>query len=352
MSGSYVLILQHEAGGGAEAYLEKILISKLKKEFEYIVVARPNPKKKSRCFELTIIFEDAVSKIYENRNLNLLDFNPKKIIINNLGYYKQELLENIMKFLIEFSGGIQVLFHDFFYVCPSIVLVNQEHNYCRVESCRNCSLFKKEFILSWRHDWQYVFDKAEKITFFSKSSYQIVEEVYKLTKDNIVIEPHEPLITYSDNQKYQFNNEHGLVIGFVGSVNEHKGGDIIVRMARENPDTKFIIVGSVGDEYRVKIDDLENVKVMGRYELEALPNVLRKEHVSITSIASVWPETFCYVLQELMQLEYPVVAFNLGAQGERTAQYKYGMLADEITSQSMFTCVKELYADIVKREGF
>jgi glycosyltransferase involved in cell wall biosynthesis len=82
--------------------------------------------------------------------------------------------------------------------------------------------------------------------------------------------------------------------------------------------------------------------VTGAYKHSQLPELLKEHNITVAAITSVVPETFCYVLQELMMLNYPVVSFNIGAQGERTSQYKYGSVVDDIGFSSMFAGIQQL----------
>jgi glycosyltransferase involved in cell wall biosynthesis len=43
--------------------------------------------------------------------------------------------------------------------------------------------------------------------------------------------------------------------------------------------------------------------------------------------ASVWPETFSYVVGEMMALGLPIVAFDMGAPAERLRAYPLARLA-------------------------
>ncbi|WP_303193127.1 glycosyltransferase, partial [uncultured Desulfovibrio sp.] len=70
----------------------------------------------------------------------------------------------------------------------------------------------------------------------------------------------------------------------------------------------------------------------------------KKYGVTVGLVPSVWPETFCYVVQECMQLGLPLVAFNLGAQGERVGKWEHGLLADEISAAGAYKALLALDA--------
>lgn len=50
---------------------------------------------------------------------------------------------------------------------------------------------------------------------------------------------------------------------------------------------------------------------------------------------SIWPETFSYVAQELVELDLPVACFDLGAPAERLRNYSKGMILKETTASAI-----------------
>jgi glycosyltransferase involved in cell wall biosynthesis len=48
--------------------------------------------------------------------------------------------------------------------------------------------------------------------------------------------------------------------------------------------------------------------------------------VNVLFFPSIWPETFSYVVGEMMALGLPIVAFDLGAPGERLRDYPHARL--------------------------
>lgn len=51
---------------------------------------------------------------------------------------------------------------------------------------------------------------------------------------------------------------------------------------------------------------------------------------SIVFFPSICPETFSYVVSEIMQFDMPIIAFRIGAQGENVERYAKGILVDSI----------------------
>jgi glycosyltransferase involved in cell wall biosynthesis len=330
----YILIFDHGQGGGADAYLEKVLLPECTKK-NNVAVVTPCYVKRSEKAVLTFYTNNKKKlKVEIDSIVLLMTYHASSIILNNLCGYNKKQMAVIMHYLYYYEGDIDVLFHDFNFICPLDVI-------CRNSSeegmnyIDNKSVYSKRLI-NRRKQWQQIFDKSTRIVFFSESSRKIAEHFFSFAGSNVFVEPHKPLIEVNYDQKYEYKSSRPLTIGIVGAKNKIKGIEIVLEMAKKHPGSKFIIIGHVVNAYQKKTLQLNNVEVTGYYEHSQLPELLKKHDVKICALTSLIPETFCYVLQELMMLEYPVVSFNTGAQGERTSKYKYGVVVDDLNAESMF----------------
>ena len=61
---------------------------------------------------------------------------------------------------------------------------------------------------------------------------------------------------------------------------------------------------------------------------------------------SIWPETFSYVLAELISLELPVVAFDLGAPGERLRAYPKARMCPETSAAAALATLVEFHREL------
>jgi glycosyltransferase involved in cell wall biosynthesis len=336
----YVLVLDHGLGGGAGEYLEKKLLPKFKKK-KSVAVFTPDKSNGAEGGVLRVLMKDGKKVQVSVESIFLImTYVADEIIVNNLSGYNHKQFNAVMHYLSIYEGKIEILFHDFYSLCPSVVLMEKDV-YCQLAECDNCSVIKKEKLKLWRSDWQKLFDKANRITFFSKSSKEIAEKIFKFS-DKFVVQPHKPLISFKKSDKYQYSDSNSLTVGFIGAVNKVKGADIILKMAVDNPNVSFVVIGYVVNAYESQIAKQKNIKVTGAYNQKQLPALLKEHNITVAAITSVVPETFCYVLQELMLLEYPIVSFDIGAQGERISTYKYGAVVDVLNSESMFLKIKQL----------
>ena len=81
----------------------------------------------------------------------------------------------------------------------------------------------------------------------------------------------------------------------------------------------------------------------GPYHQEDLPDLVEKTGVNIVLFPSTFPETFSYVMHEIMQMELPVVAFDRGAQGESARTYRFGIIAKDMSSAGIFKALGNLF---------
>ena len=61
---------------------------------------------------------------------------------------------------------------------------------------------------------------------------------------------------------------------------------------------------------------------------------------------SIWPESFSYVVQEIMLMGLPFVCFDLGAPAERVRKsaYKDVVIAHDVSSDSMMNALDALFS--------
>ena len=142
------------------------------------------------------------------------------------------------------------------------------------------------------------------------------------------------------------------VIGVVGAINEQKGSEIIAQMAdlitQRKLRARLVIVGTINGVARHP-----KITVTGPYQRDKLVEHLVDAAIDVFIIPSIWPETFCYVAEELMALEVPIASFAIGAHAERLASYPLGRLTREISAQALLSEVLALMriSQTVDRSG-
>ncbi len=90
---------------------------------------------------------------------------------------------------------------------------------------------------------------------------------------------------------------------------------------------RLIIIG----EFNGKKNN--NIKVLGKYKREDLPEIIENNHIDIVFISSICAETFSYTTHEAKAMDLKVACFDIGAQAECVRSYSKGLIIKEIDAQ-------------------
>ncbi len=117
-------------------------------------------------------------------------------------------------------------------------------------------------------------------------------------------------------------------VALVGGVQAHKGAlvfeDVVRRM--EGSGLRWTAYGGGEPELLARLRRLPRVRIRGYYRSGTLPRLLRRDRVDVALLLSIVPESYSLVLDECVSAGVPVLAFDLGAVGERLPQLEAGSL--------------------------
>ncbi|WP_158032261.1 glycosyltransferase [Rhizobium rhizosphaerae] len=121
-----------------------------------------------------------------------------------------------------------------------------------------------------------------------------------------------------------------LRIALLGAIGPHKGGDLLLSLARDARARRlpidYSIVGYSSDDAALAA---EGVKITGRYaDNEEAMTHLASLQPDLIFIPSIWAETYCYTLSIALESGIPPVVFDLGAQSERLRAAGRGTILD------------------------
>lgn len=111
-------------------------------------------------------------------------------------------------------------------------------------------------------------------------------------------------------------------IAFAGAVHRHKGAlefeSVVRRLEAQQPGRYEWHVFGGGDPALLgRLRRLPRTRVHGYFRAGSLPARLVAAEIDLVILPSIWPEAHCLVLDECAAAGVPVVAFALGALGER-----------------------------------
>ena len=263
--------------------------------------------------------DNRLAGIYEEI-LSKLDI--KIIHINHLINHTFDLAEIANKKRIPYIVSI----HDFYYICPSIHLINENYSYCEFK-CKTC---KFETILK---DWQKYGFKLLENAYLNIVPSDSVIEIYKSVYpdlNNFKLIKHGRDIEKSNIEPELSKNP--IKIAIPGHISQHKGFLLIKKIKNLDKDNALELhfMGTA-------IPNLNKYGINhGRYKRGDFNKVIAEINPSFIAILSTCPETFSHTLTESWKSGIPVIATNLGALKERVNKTGGGWLVDYKNPQKIY----------------
>ncbi|WPS00314.1 glycosyltransferase [Klebsiella aerogenes] len=346
-----IFFLDHDLGGGANHYRNQLIHSKIAEGYSALVLAFDI---KTLSYKLLVMSEtcDAAYKIPNEQFIfDMLSVLAIKEIVYNTGvsFINPETIPGfLLDMKLKTKAKLTTLAHDFFPICPSHFLINDKGKYCDIPTpdvCQSClknntfgftTLFEAGDIKEWRDQWGGLIIASDKFVTFSQSTLDIYRRAYpQLQPENTLIAPH--VVGYMP-RRAEVQQKERLRIGVVGQIGFHKGAEFVKQLAYEIKKTELpadiVIIGAIEASCPSGV-----VTQTGPYKQSDLPDLLEDNGVNIILFPSIWPETFSYVVQEMVELGYPIACFNLGAPAERLKNYQKGLI---LSSMSAGNVLQEL----------
>jgi len=229
--------------------------------------------------------------------------------------------------LVAKNLGIPIVlsFHDFFYICPSIHLLDNENHYCSSQCAENqfqCSThtifdhlpISIDLINAWRKEGSLLIDTCTAFIAPSNSTMDLYLSVYPQLKDKNYKVIEHGLDLEKTNIKFQKpSKKNPIKILIPGNINNNKGHDFINALIEKDHQNliEFHFMGIIYGDLR------EKGIYHGKYKNENFSKITNEIKPSFIGIFSIWPETYCRVLTEAWSCGIPVLATKLGALEER-----------------------------------
>lgn len=327
-----IIFITHNLGGGTEHYVQQ-------QRLNQCAILRKIGFGTDYFFEIE--YQEKRKYITKKDLFNELT-NFKSYFINSLVGYSMK--EEILKFLVREKEKrdikLQYVLHDFDCLCKYNFNLVKNGVFCKLE-CSKCRKNDNDYNNNWRN----FLLQCDEICCFSCSSKEFLLQKYNdIDKRKVNVIPHKTEYCKKFTPVKLSSDE--LHIGFVGNCNSiSKGKQIVIQFLKfsRRKKIKISIVGKYNIENRVWG---RNIHYLGRYNNDNLGNILEREGVNVVFFTSIWPETFSYLISELIALEVPVCCFDVGAQAEKIKSYKYGKIIQRETSQQMFSQILSFWNSI------
>lgn len=331
----YTLIVCHNGGGGTITYLNN----------------KYGQSKDTLILRNTISADkDYLYSIENNEYHKRFYFRPKTI--NKLSPYIKEIkivavesymsIESLFNWMKSLNVDISYDLHDFHCIWIDAHLCDSK-TYLTEDKIRKAQLQYANKLITfdkWHEIWNNFFPSVKSIFAFSDSSKDLFAHYFPDFSDKVKVTPHSlEYIKYNEIKKLpkHFN------VGIFGAIQNVDKGCYIVKDFLEyskNKDFQIYLNGTLRNDCSVYSD---NIHYIGPYKTEFLKEIIIEQGLTVAFFPSVWPETFSYLVSELIAAGLPIACFNLGAQAEKVSQYKYGQIIKENTNEAILEALKAAY---------
>ena len=291
------------------------------------------------------------------------EFKVSSLMVNHLIWTRNfAIIDEVIK-LSNRGIVVSVIIHDFFYLCPSFNLLNSSGEFCNLpelSTCNRCikklgmrnsppwlgiyhdtiNLYQSDGTLSlesWRSQFNPLFNVASSIELPSNSARDLFLRVFPLFAGKSIVVPHDLQYLSKINPISQCKKTNSMCVAIMGDIKYHKGMKILERIVQvsnqNNLNISFLVIGSCDSKI---IMNASNTIVLNKYDISDLNSILLRYQVNLFLFLSIWPETFSFVIHEMMQTKLPIIAFNLGAPGEFLANYSNSILVNEVSFVAVY----------------
>jgi glycosyltransferase involved in cell wall biosynthesis len=359
------IVFDHNMGGGANRYCRTVIDERVAKGGAVVLCTYNLPMLEYR---LHLFQPGAEPRIFRISTFLVLERLLEKVqdaelFVNSPVSFDEPLVlaEWLARMRTEFPRSrLTVTAHDYFSICPSFVLLNADGRYCGIPEPSECASCLKRHEASyvalappteigpWRALWGRCLQAADEVRCFSESTRDHLLRAYPaLATGHITVIPHRP--DYVPTRLPRTDRGAPLVVGVMGEISPQKGAaivqGIVERIDRERLDIRVVVLGTLNVAHRS-----ERLRVTGAYRREDLVGLIESHGVNMFLFPSIWPETFSYVVAEMIALGLPIVAFDLGAPAERLRPYPRARLAREVSAESALATLVELHRQLALDE--
>ncbi len=251
------------------------------------------------------------------------------------------------------SLGIPIIlsFHDFYYICPSINLLDHNNCYCAGQCSQQkmqCKIptniydelpILSEFNDTWKKECSKLIDVCTTVTAPTRSTMDLYTSIYPQLKHmkSIVIENGRDFDIKRVDVEIPSKSKPIKII-VPGIIKHHKGHQFIKDLKKIDTDNRieFHFMGIIPD-------DLEEIGIYhGRYVNEEFCEIVGKIKPSFIGIFSICPETYCHVLTEAWSCGVPVLATKMGALEERIVENGGGWFLEHKSPINAYNKILEI----------
>ena len=349
-----VLCMTLSMGGGTKFFLEDYLQETCASAAS-VWLLRPLPEQSytaqalllydvqqpERCLQLPLDFT--------RLQAGLDELGITEIFVNHLLGFPQEA---VAEFLLQSGRPYTLFLHDYYLLCPQFNLTCQARDCARAAATPHCQqVFGEAGLADWslaryRQVMHRILQGAAQVLAPTSYAAGIVRSVYPDIA--ITVRPHRLTIPLAHTFQPAFAQAEPLTIAMLGAIWAPKGEawfnylrDVVV--AEKLP----VRLVAIGEHRRQE----PGICYLGRYQREAVSQVLAQAQTAVVLCPSTFPETYCYTASEAMLSGYPVLSMNLGAQAVRILQHDAGWVLPQDTRAQGEAALRAWVEHLITHEG-
>ena len=360
------VVFDHNLGGGANQYRRGLIDERLSSGLAVLLCTYNLP---TLDYRLQVFQPGGGEEIYRMSSFlgleRILGKSPvREIFLNSPVSFDEPLVfADWISTMRSGSPKLRLTFavHDYFSVCPSFVLLNADGRYCGIPDVAECADVPATPSGPVRG-----VDAADRDRALARAvgslpaggrrgavllRFDAAAAAARLPGPRS--RPHQRAcpIAWTTCRPACRALDHAapLVIGIIGQISVQKGAlvvkEMLARIESDHPDVRVVVIGAL--DIALKSDRL---RVTGTYRHGELVDLIEANGVNMFFFPSICPETFSYVTEEMILLGVPIVAFDLGAPGERLRSYGKSRLCSEVSARCALAALVDFHAQLAAAE--
>lgn len=240
--------------------------------------------------------------------------------------------------------------HDFYFVCPSVHLLDGEGRYCGgvcTSSSSTCSLptpfvrsatnLKHREVYTWRERAEASLSHAQAIIATTPSALAVHAQHFPALQPRMRVIEHGRSVDLRSQRPLSARRPGPLRVFAPAHWAAPKGIDLLHEIIeRTGPLIEWHVAGRRSD--RIHPDAISH----GEYARDAIGELIEELDPDFVGLFSVWPETYSHTLTEAWAAGVPVLATDLGAFSDRVRAHGGGILLSPFDIEETVATIREL----------
>ena len=245
-----------------------------------------------------------------------------------------------IRVIAELPVPYSIYAHDYQWICPRVVLVDQTGLHCGEPGLRYCQLCVRanpihDFageeaairadLPAWIGENTRLLERAQSVLIPSQDAFVRLRRHFPHAALRVLPHPERQISTRITRAP---DTAEVTRIAVCGGLSVQKGRDVVLRLCRaiqrESAPLAIGIFGAIEESHL--FDGIACATLHGPYGRETLACDLDAFDPHFVFFPAVWPETWCFALSDIWAAGYPAVAFDIGAIAERIRATGAGVL--------------------------